>query len=77
MRVFIQLFLISSLLVSCAHSEHRDELSLRANYDSVESGKRTKAKTAKIYIFPHEMPNGDRFKGGMVDAVIEKEDWKR
>ena len=80
MKVFIhttQIFLISILIYSCAHSEHVDELSLRANYDeSLEETKRTKAKTAEIYIFPHEMPNGDRFKGGMIDAVIEKESWK-
>jgi hypothetical protein len=54
-----------------------DELSRRASYDSVDDNKRTKAKTTEIYIFPHEMPNGDRFKGGMIDAVIVKENWKR
>lgn len=81
MKVFIhitQIFLISTLMYSCAHNEHVDELSLRANYEnSLEKSKRTKAKTAEIYIFPHEMPNGDRFKGGMIDAVIEKENWKQ
>jgi hypothetical protein len=77
MRVFIQLFLISVVTVSCAHNGHVDELSRRANYDLGKETKRTKAKTAEIYIFPHEMPNGDRFKGGMIDAVIERENWKR
>jgi hypothetical protein len=77
MRVFIQLFLISVVTVSCAHNGHVDELSQRANYDTAENDKRTKARTAEIYIFPHEMPNGDRFKGGMIDTVIEKENWKR
>ena len=61
-------------MISCAHREHSNELSLRSNYD--KDSKRTRAKTTEIYIFPHEMPSGDRFMGGRVHAIIERENWK-
>jgi len=56
MRVFIQLFLISVLSVSCAHNSHIDELSRRANYESRKENKRTKAKPLKSIFFPMRCP---------------------
>jgi len=82
--VFIQTFLISILLSSCAsRAPSLRMLDKRSNYemDSKEfvyvydQLAREKAREVKIYIYPNEMPSGDYFQGGYLRALIERGRW--
>ena len=49
----------------------KDISSMDSNSELVPTHK--SAQRAKIYIYPHEMPNGDFFMGGYIYSVIRDE----
>ena len=85
----IFLALLTSLLTGCLTTEFDRMLDQTADYDGkihtekslgAASGpafgpKRVEAKLTDIYIYPHEMGNGDYFLGGWVRTVVSHAYW--
>ena len=87
----ICLALLTSLIVTgCVSTDFNKMLDRTADYDGklhaeetlkTSSGpvfgpKRVEAKLTDVYIFPHEMGNGDYFMGGWVRTVVSHAYWK-
>ena len=82
--IFTCLFLT---LTGCAtnRAPGLNMLDIRADYSGKEyinselSGHdpvRTVPKVEDIYIYPHEMPTGDYFRGGWIRTLVSKGQWK-
>jgi len=87
MNQYIRILLISFISVamsSCALNRAKSEnmLEKRAGYKSKKVVIESKggftaiqkpAKRVKVYVYPHQLPNGDYFMGGYIFAEVEKE----
>jgi hypothetical protein len=66
------IFFISSGLTSCALNRAKSENMLEKRAGAFTAVQKP-AKRVKVYVYPHELPNGDYFLGGYIFAEIEKE----
>ena len=85
----IFLVLLISSITACQTMNHQNMLDDTADYDSsrhverslsqlsgnILGPKRVEAKIINIFVYPHEMDNGDYFMGGWVKTVVSKPYW--
>ena len=89
MTLNIFLVLLISGLTACQSMSHQNMLNFTADYNgdhhaertigqlsgNILGPKRVEAKITNIFVYPHEMDNGDYFMGGWVKTVISKPYW--
>ena len=85
----IFLVLLISTLGACQSTPHKNMLDITADYSgehhvdrtlnqlsgNILGPKRVEAKITNIFVYPHEMDNGDYFMGGWVKTVVSKPYW--
>lgn len=88
----ISLLGITTLLTNCAmtRAPSLNLLEKRSDYQDIHEVKealdqvdhpllvpvRTKPMIADIWVHPHELPNGDYFRGGWIRTVVTRSHWR-
>lgn len=82
MRNLIIILLTNLTLFGCANTPYTRELEVRSGYgeetpepDLFSKRVFKEKESTEVYVFPQELPNGDLYRGGYVDAVIYEKEW--
>ena len=82
MRNLIIILLTNLILFGCANAPFTRELEVRSGYgeetpepDLFSKRVFKEKESTEVYVFPQELPNGDLYRGGYVDAVIYEKEW--